>query len=126
VPASVGIPAMAAVEWVARTPLYPLVRSLVDRLPAPAGDIPHLAIECEARSRERARRFRLTARGAYRFTAAAVSEAARRVAAPGYHGAGPLSPAQAFDSATFLDALARDGVHYCETNEEVLVRRKFA
>ncbi|MHB8695196.1 MAG: saccharopine dehydrogenase NADP-binding domain-containing protein [Solirubrobacteraceae bacterium] len=113
-PPGIGIPAMATVEWVARTPLYRLVRSLMQRLPAPSGDIPYVTIECEARNGERARRFRLTASGAYHFTAVAVCEAARRVAAPEFHLAGPLSPAQAFDPATFLNTLAGHGCHYAE------------
>jgi hypothetical protein len=116
VPGSAGIPAMATIEWVARTPLYPLVRSLTQRLPAPSDDIPHVAVECEASNRDCARRFRLTARGAYRFTAAAVCEAARRVVAPDFHLAGPLTPAQAFEPATFLDALARHDSRYWEVD----------
>jgi hypothetical protein len=114
VPPSAGIPAMATVERVARSPLYPLVRSLMQKLPAPSGDIPHVAVECEARNSERARRFRLTAHGAYRLTAVAVCEAARRVAAPEFRLAGPLAPAQAFDPATFLDALGQHGTRYWE------------
>jgi hypothetical protein len=116
VPGSAGIPAMATVEWVARSPLYPLVRSLTERLPAPSGDIPYVTVECEASNRERARRFRLTARGAYRFTAAAVCEAARRVVAPGFQLVGPLTPAQAFDPAAFLDALGQHDSHYWEVD----------
>ena len=116
-PPSMGIPAMATVERIARTPLYPLVRSLMQKLPAPSGDIPHVVVECEARNRERARRFRLTARGAYRLTALAVCEAARRVAAPEFQLAGPLAPAQAFDPASFLDALAQHGTRYWEISD---------
>ncbi len=97
-----------------RTPLRRASGALVRRLPA-APSARHrqtcrFVIDCEARAAGRARR--ATARGVdvYGLTAASLAQGALLCAAPTYERSGALSPAQAFDPASFLDSLAEAGL----------------
>ncbi len=83
----------------------PLLQRLVDRLPAGPPDerrsAARVRVTGEARRGEQLRRVEVEVRDMYRFTAAALVEAAVRV-----DGAGAMTPAQAFDAAAMLDALS--------------------
>lgn len=46
----------------------------------------------------------------YGFTAGSIAEAALRMAAPGFNGAGALAASQAVDAASFLESMERFGV----------------
>jgi short subunit dehydrogenase-like uncharacterized protein len=113
IPGVVGLAAMRVAEDVARTPVYPRVRPLIARLPAPRRDIGQIAVEVEARSIDgKTRRACLTAPGAYYFTSIAAAQAAVWAAAGGFDRAGPLTPAQAFPPIDFLDGLVGLGAAY--------------
>jgi short subunit dehydrogenase-like uncharacterized protein len=113
VPGQVGVAAMRAAEGLARSALYPRLRPLIARLPAPKQDITRIAVEVEVESTAgQRRRAVLTAPGAYRLTALAAARATVTAATPGFDRCGPLTPAEAFVPIDFLDSLGPSGVTY--------------
>ena len=93
-----------------RTPLRKATGALVRRLPAApserARQAARFTISCEARGVSGARR-RGTVHGGdvYGLTATSLAHGALLCADPSYDRSGALAPAQAFDPASFLDAL---------------------
>ena len=69
-------------------------------------------IDCEARAGSRVRRGTIRGSDVYGLTAVTLVEGGLRLAGPGYERAGALAPAQAYDPADFLAALAPAGVGY--------------
>jgi short subunit dehydrogenase-like uncharacterized protein len=97
-----------------RTPLRQAMGALVRRLPAAPGEQSRTAsrftINCEARGRSGTRRGTVRGSDVYGLTAASLTHGALLCADPGYERSGSLAPAQAFDPAAFLVALADFGV----------------
>jgi short subunit dehydrogenase-like uncharacterized protein len=97
-----------------RTPLRRAMGSLVQRLPAAPSEQTRKAsrftISCEARGAAGTRRGTVRGSDVYGLTAASLSRGALLCADPGYERSGALAPAQAFDPASFLSALADFGV----------------
>jgi len=93
-----------------RTPLRAATGALVRRLPAAPGEQDRaksrFTISCEARSSAGTRRGLVRGRDVYGLTAASLAHAATLCADPAYDRRGALAPAQAFDPAAFLAALA--------------------
>lgn len=92
-----------------RTPLRRATGALVRRLPAAPSENARKAakftVSCEARGASGTRRGTVRGSDVYGLTAASVAHAALICADPGYDRSGALAPAQAFDPASFLDAL---------------------
>lgn len=107
-------PAIAAatplLKLAMRTPLRAATAALVRRLPAAPSERARKAarflVACEARGGGRVRRGSVHGVDVYGFTAASLAHGATICAEPGYDRAGALAPAQAFEPAAFLDALA--------------------
>jgi short subunit dehydrogenase-like uncharacterized protein len=99
-----------------RTPLRHAAASVVRRLPAAPSERTRAAarftVDCEARATGRTRRGTVRGRDVYGLTASCLAHGALLCAAPGYDRSGALAPAQAFDPARFLDALADAGLSY--------------
>lgn len=97
-----------------RTPLRGLAGAAVKRMPAAPSEKSRRAcrftIDCEARSGSATRRGVVRGGDVYGLTAATVARGATLCADPAYDRAGALAPAQAFDPAAFLAALADCGV----------------
>lgn len=97
-----------------RTPLRRAMGTLVRRLPAAPGEQSRTAsrftISCEARGRSGTRRGTVRGSDVYGLTAASLAHGALLCADPDYKRSGALAPAQAFDPASFLAALADFGV----------------
>jgi short subunit dehydrogenase-like uncharacterized protein len=97
-----------------RTPLRQAMGALVKRLPAAPGEKSRSAarftISCEARGKSGARRGAVRGSDVYGLTAAGLAHGAMLCADPAYEHSGALAPAQAFDPASFLAALADFGV----------------
>jgi short subunit dehydrogenase-like uncharacterized protein len=97
-----------------RTPLRRAMGALVQRLPAAPDEQSRSAarftISCEARSKAGARRGTVRGSDVYGLTAASLAHGAQLCANPDYDRSGALAPAQAFDPASFLAALADFGV----------------
>lgn len=97
-----------------RTPLRRAMGALVQRLPAAPGErsreASRFTISCEARGRSGARRGIVRGSDVYGLTAASLAHGALLCADPSYERSGALAPAQAFDPASFLAALADFGV----------------
>lgn len=97
-----------------RTPLRRAMGALVQRLPAAPGEQSRKAsrftISCEARGKTGTRRGAVRGNDVYGLTAASLAHGALLCADPGYQHSGALAPAQAFDPASFLAALAEFGV----------------
>lgn len=93
-----------------RTPMRSAAGSLIRRLPAAPSEEDRkksrFTISCEARGQSGVRRGTLTGRDVYGLTAASLAHAAAICADPAYDRRGALAPAQAFDPAEFLSALA--------------------
>jgi len=69
-------------------------------------------IACEARAAGRLRRGIIEGVDVYGLTAVTMVEGALRLTEPGYAKSGALAPAQAFDPADFLAAIAPAGISY--------------
>lgn len=97
-----------------RTPLGGAAEALVRRLPAgpsePRRRAARFTVSCEARAGSRTRRGTVSGSDVYGLTAATTAQAALLCANPSYDRRGALAPAQAFDPAAFLAALAGFGV----------------
>lgn len=97
-----------------RTPLRRLAGAAIGRLPAGPDEQSRRAcrftISCEARGGSGVRRGTVRGGDVYGLTAAAVAHGATLCADPAYDRAGALAPAQAFDPAAFLAALAESSV----------------
>jgi short subunit dehydrogenase-like uncharacterized protein len=97
-----------------RTPLRRAMGALVRRLPAAPDEKSRSAarftISCQARSKTGTRRGTVRGNDVYGLTAVSLAHGAMLCAAPGYERRGALAPAQAFDPASFLAALADFGV----------------
>ncbi len=97
-----------------RTPLRRAMGALVKRLPAAPDErgrkASRFTISCEARSKSGVRRGTVRGSDVYGLTAASLAHGALLCADPAYEGNGALAPAQAFDPASFLAALADFGV----------------
>lgn len=120
IPAPIGPLAAAlltASGYAMSTPLSRVVAKLITKLPegpdpdARAGVAYTLVCEVETKT-GLSRRGLLRGTDVYGITAVTTTEAALRLAAPGYDRSGALAPAQAFDPADFLAALAPHGVSY--------------
>jgi short subunit dehydrogenase-like uncharacterized protein len=108
--------AMPALGLALRTPLSSAARMIIRRMPEGPSDQDRqrsrFMVSCEARVGTRSRRGVVTGRDVYGLTAVTTSHAALLAAAPGFDRTGALAPAQAFDPAAFLTALADTGVEY--------------
>jgi short subunit dehydrogenase-like uncharacterized protein len=97
-----------------RTPLRRIAGAAIGRLLAAPSEKSrracHFTISCEARGSNGARRGTVQGGDVYGLTAVSVAHGAQLCAAPEYDRSGALAPAQAFDPATFLAALADSGV----------------
>lgn len=97
-----------------RTPLRRAMGTLVRRLPAAPGEenrkASRFTISCEARGKSGVRRGTVRGSDVYGLTAVSLAHGALLCADPGYERSGALAPAQAFDPASFLAALADFGV----------------
>jgi len=93
-----------------RTPLRSVAGAAIRRLPAAPSEEDRaksrFTISCEARAGSRVRRGTLRGSDVYGLTAASLIHAATLCADPAYDRRGALAPAQAFDPAEFLGALA--------------------
>ena len=99
-----------------RTPLRRATGPIIDRMPeGPSAEDrrrAHFTISAEAKGAGRSRRAAVSGPDVYGLTAATTVEGALRAADPGFDRSGALAPAQAFEPASFLDALAGFGVTY--------------
>jgi len=97
-----------------RTPLRRAMGALVQRLPAAPSEQSRRAsrftISCEARGKLGARRGTVRGSDVYGLTAVSLAHGALLCADPAYDRSGALAPAQAFEPAAFLAALADFGV----------------
>ncbi len=95
-----------------RTPLRRGMGAAIRRLPAAPSERSRKAarftIDCEARGRSGVRRGTVRGSDVYGLTAASLAHGALLCADPAYDRSGALAPAQAFDPASFLDALDLD------------------
>jgi short subunit dehydrogenase-like uncharacterized protein len=96
-----------------RTPLRKAMGPLIRRLPAAPEEqgrkASRFTISCEARGRSGPRRGTVRGSDVYGLTAVSLAHAAQLCADPAYERSGALAPAQAFDPASFLAALADFG-----------------
>jgi short subunit dehydrogenase-like uncharacterized protein len=113
-----AVPAMMpGLRLALRTPLARGLDKLIDRLPEGPSEQDRqrarFTIVAVAHGEDGASG-RGTVRGSdmYGLTAVTAVHGAALAASPGYDRAGALSPASAFDPASFLDALAPHGVSY--------------
>ena len=99
-----------------RTPLRGALGTLIRRLPAAPSEAARkkarFTISCEARGRSGTRRGVVRGSDVYGLTAASLAHGALLCADPAYDRRGALAPAQAFDPAAFLDALADADLTY--------------
>jgi short subunit dehydrogenase-like uncharacterized protein len=97
-----------------RTPLRRAMGPLIRRLPAAPSEqgrkASRFTISCEARGKSGARRGTVRGSDVYGLTAVSLAHGALLCADPTYDRSGALAPAQAFDPASFLAALADFGV----------------
>jgi hypothetical protein len=97
-----------------RTPLRQAMGALLRRLPAAPDErnrkASRFTISCEARGEAGTRRGTVRGSDVYGLTAASLAHGALLCADPDYERSGALAPAQAFDPASFLAALADSGV----------------
>ncbi len=109
-------PTMTATGYLMDTPVRSLAAKLIERLPEGPDEASRKAVRytivCEASGAEGSRRGVLRGGDIYGITAVITSEGALRMAAPGYDRRGALAPAQAYEPASFLRALADHGVSY--------------
>jgi short subunit dehydrogenase-like uncharacterized protein len=99
-----------------RTPLRGAMGALIRRLPAAPDEkgrkASRFTISCEARGRSGMRRGTVRGSDVYGLTAVSLAHGALLCADPGYDPSGALAPAQAFDPASFLAALADVGLSF--------------
>jgi short subunit dehydrogenase-like uncharacterized protein len=99
-----------------RTPLRSAMGALIRRLPAAPSEMDRKAsrftIGCEARGKAGMRRGIVRGSDVYGLTAVSVAHGALLCADRAYDRSGALAPAQAFDPASFLDALGAAGLTY--------------
>ena len=99
-----------------RTPLRQAIGALIRRLPAAPDEqgrkAARFTISCEARGRSGTRRGTVSGNDVYGLTAVSLAHGALHCADPAYDHAGALAPAQAFDPASFLAALADAGLSF--------------
>lgn len=111
---ALAAPASPLLELALRTPLRGAAAALVRRLPAGPNErrrkAARFTIGCEARAGSRVRRGTVSGTDVYGLTAVTTTHAALLCADPSYDRRGALAPAQAFDPAAFLAALADFGV----------------
>ncbi len=122
VPVRAAEPALAALTPVTtlllRTPLRGALMAAIDRLPAGPPEVSREAVRytlvCEATPADSGpvRRGVLEGPDIYGITARTTVHGAALMAAAGYDRAGGLAPAEAYDAAAFLDAMAEHGVTY--------------
>jgi len=97
-----------------RTPLRRAMGAVIRRLPAAPSEESRKAsrftISCEARGKAGARRGTVRGSDVYGLTAGSVAHGAMLCADPAYERSGALAPAEAFDPASFLAAMAGFGV----------------
>jgi short subunit dehydrogenase-like uncharacterized protein len=107
---------MTAAGYLMATPARRATAKLIERLPegpdVDARRAVRYTIACEARGGAGARGGILRGRDVYGITAVTTVEGALRMAAPGFNRSGALAPAEAYDPADFLGALAQHGVSY--------------
>jgi short subunit dehydrogenase-like uncharacterized protein len=91
-------------------PLRAATGAAIRRLPAAPSERARQAskfvVSCEARAGDRARRGAVRGADVYGLTAASLAHGAMLAASTGFDRAGALAPSQAFDPASFLDALS--------------------
>jgi short subunit dehydrogenase-like uncharacterized protein len=101
-------------ELAMRTPLRQAMGTLIRRLPAAPDEqgrkASRFTISCEARGKLGTRRGTVRGNDVYGLTAVSLGHGAQLCADPAYERSGALAPAQAFDPASFLAALADFGV----------------
>ncbi len=99
-----------------RTPLRGAMGALIRRLPAAPDEkgrkASRFTIDCVARGKAGARRGTVRGSDVYGLTAVGLAHGALLCADPGYDRRGALAPAQAFDPASFLAALADVGLSF--------------
>jgi len=99
-----------------RTPLRGAMGALIRRLPAAPDEqgrkASRFTISCEVRGKSGSRRGTVRGSDVYGLTAVSLAHGALLCADPGYDRSGALAPAQAFDSASFLAALADVGLSF--------------
>ena len=107
-------PLLTASGYAMATPLRTLAAKAVERLPEGPSESARAraayTIVCEARTPAGTRTGVLRGTDVYGITARIIAEGAARMADPGYGRRGALAPAQAFDPADFLAALAPFGI----------------
>ena len=107
-------PAMTATGYLMDTPARALAAKLIARLPeGPDPDARRavrFTVVCDARSASASRRGIVRGGDIYGITAVSTVEGALRMAEPGYDRSGALAPAQAYDPASFLEALRPHGI----------------
>jgi short subunit dehydrogenase-like uncharacterized protein len=105
---------MPGLSLAVRTPLRRAVGPLVDRMPEGPDEQSRRAarfmVVCEATAGPSVRRGTVSGPDPYGLTAITTSHGALLAANPSFDRSGALAPAQAFDPASFLDALADFGV----------------
>lgn len=105
----VATAAMPLLGLAMRTPLRQATGALIRRLPAAPSERTREAakftIGCEARAGDRIRGGTASGTDVYGLTAASLAHGALLCADPDFGRSGALAPAQAFDPASFLDAL---------------------
>ncbi|MEK6276478.1 MAG: saccharopine dehydrogenase NADP-binding domain-containing protein [Actinomycetota bacterium] len=108
-----GIPSLGLAM---RTPLRKAAEAAIRRLPEGPSEADRAKtrwmIVCEAQVGGRTRRGTVTGPDPYGLTAVTTVHGAVLAAEPSFDRSGALAPAQAFDAASFLDALAGFGVDY--------------
>ncbi len=109
-----GAPVLSAAGLLMRTGLRPALAKVVARLPEGPSEAGRRAVRytvvCDAKTASGWRRGVLRGSDIYGSTSIIVAEAATRMAAPDYRRSGALAPAQAFDPAAFMRALAPFGI----------------
>ncbi len=107
-------PAMTATGYLMDSPLRKAAAKLIERLPEGPRTADRQAVRytvvCDAVGATGRRRGIVRGGDVYGTTAVTTTEAALRMAAPGYERSGGLAPAQAFDPEDFLDSLREHGV----------------
>jgi short subunit dehydrogenase-like uncharacterized protein len=113
-PPPLGSLAMPVLGLAMRTPLRRAANAVINRMPEGPSEQDRskarFVVVCEAKAGSRARRGTATGADPYRLTAVTTVHGALLTADPSFDRAGALAPAQAFDPAAFLEALADFGI----------------
>jgi hypothetical protein len=111
--ASLALPSLGLAM---RTPLRRVVDAVIGRMPEGPSEESRrrsrFIVDCEAKAGSRTRRGTVTGSDVYGLTAVTTTHGALLAADPSFDRKGALAPAQAFEPAAFLDALAEFGVEY--------------